>query len=76
MPFSHIEYVAKSSMTDDEKAAHPEAETTGGFLRLVSTTTSERQRWWDRLPAKDKQEVKSLPNFDAEIFKEITGIKI
>jgi len=34
------------------------------------------QNWWNNLPAKDKKEIKSIPNFDKDIFKEITGIDI
>ncbi|MEW5819748.1 MAG: hypothetical protein AB1782_06120 [Cyanobacteriota bacterium] len=31
--------------------------------------------WWENLDDKEKQIVKTLPNFDADIFYEITGIK-
>lgn len=37
---------------------------------------AERQRWWDKLSDEDKECVKSLPNFDAGIFNEITGIEV
>lgn len=35
---------------------------------------AERQTWWNSLPEKQKEAVMQLPNFDKNIFKEITGI--
>ena len=32
--------------------------------------------WWYNLSDYEKNVIKSLPNFDAEIFKEITGIDV
>ena len=31
--------------------------------------------WWEELSEYDKQLIREMPNFDAEIFEEITGIK-
>ena len=62
-------------MTDEEKEIHQEAEVTGGYLKTVDNTP-KRQEWWERLSSKEKQEIVSLPNFDKEIFKEITGIDV
>ena len=70
-----LEYVYLSDMTDDEKAAHPEAETTGGYLK-ERTTADNARKWWAGLSADDRNIIFSLPNFDAEIFKEITGIDV
>lgn len=36
----------------------------------------ERQCWWERLSYKEQLEIKMLPNFDEDIFREITGIDI
>ena len=68
-----LEYVYLSDMTDEEKAAHPEAETTGGYLK-ERTTADNARKWWAGLSADDRNVILSLPNFDAAIFKEITGI--
>ena len=70
-----LEYVYLSDMTDEEKAAHPEAETTGGYLK-ERTTADNARKWWARLSADDRNVILSLPNFDAAIFKEITGIDV
>ena len=70
-----LEYVYLSDMTDEEKATHPEAETTGGYLK-ERTTADNARKWWAGLSADDRNVILSLPNFDAEIFKEITGIDV
>ena len=70
-----LEYVWFDSMTDEEKAAHPEAKTTGGYLK-DRTTADNARKWWAGLSADDRNIIFSLPNFDAEIFKEITGIDV
>ena len=75
MPTDDICWVYSEDMTDEEKEKHPEHETTGGFLRTRSKS-SERQAWWENLDGHRKNEVKSIPNFDAEIFKRITGIEV
>lgn len=31
-------------------------------------------KWWGELPAADKKEMENIPNFDAALFKELTGI--
>ena len=70
-----LEYIWFDSMTDEEKAAHPEAETTGGYLK-ERTTADNARKWWAGLSADDRNIIFSLPNFDAAIFKEITGIDV
>ena len=70
-----LEYVYLPDMTDEEKAAHPEAETTGGYLK-ERTTADNARKWWAGLSADDRNVILSLPNFDAAIFKEITGIDV
>ena len=70
-----LEYVWFDTMTDEEKEAHPEAKTTGGYLK-ERTTADNARKWWAGLDAADRNVIFSLPNFDAEIFKEITGIDV
>ena len=62
-------------MTDEEKAAHPEHSTKGGYLKTVSFKEACKIMW-NKLTDKDKAEVTKIPNFDSEIFEEITGIKV
>ena len=62
-------------MTDSEKVVHPEHQVTGGYLKKVRQE-AERQTWWNKLSATKKKIVMNLPNFDKDIFKEITGIEV
>ena len=69
------EWIYTYDMTDAEKEAHPEHETIGGYLK-VTHEVPNRQEWWDKLPASDKRTVMAIPNFDAKIFKQCTGIEV
>ena len=75
MPTDEIDWVCGEDMTDEEKEKHPEHETTGGFLR-TQNKSKERQTWWNNLGEYRKRDVKAIPNFDAKIFKKITGIEV
>ena len=70
--FQLTEWVA---YTDAEKKADPEKELTEGYLKTRSFEEACRI-WWEHLSEKDKKIVQSMPNFDADIFEEITGIKL
>ena len=73
--FENSWWIYSENMTDEEKKAHPEHEITGGYLKTVDLKAACKNMW-DNLCEKDKQAVKDLPNFDAKIFKEITGIEV
>jgi hypothetical protein len=75
IPKNVVEWVYEEYMTDEEKAAHPTYETTGGYLRVLEESESA-QIWWDGLSKTDKSIIKAIPNFDGKIFEECTGIKI
>ena len=74
-PSNVLFWIWKDDMTDEEKAAHPEYSVTGGFLNHIEKETG-RQMWWDGLSDIKKNIVMHLPNFDKDIFKEITGIDV
>ena len=61
-------------MTDAEKAAYPSHETTGGYLKKLDETECA-QIWWDGLSEDDRNIIRDLPNFDPDIFEQITKIK-
>ena len=75
IPKNVVEWVYEEDMTDEEKAAHPTYETTGGYLRVLDESEIA-QIWWDGLSEIDKSTIKAIPNFDGKIFEECTGIKI
>ena len=70
-----LEYVYLSDMTNEEKTEHPEAQTTGGYLK-ERTIADNARKWWAGLNEDERHLIFSLPNFDAAIFKEITGIDV
>jgi len=73
--FGNSWWIYSENMTEEEKAAHPEHETTGGYLKTVGFKEACKIMW-DNLNDDDKQAVMSLPNFDVEVFEEITGINV
>ena len=74
-PSNVLAWVWDDDMTDEEKEQHPEYSVTGGFLKHIEKETG-RQMWWDGLSDRKKDIVMQLPNFDKNIFKEITGITV
>ena len=74
MPMDVLSYVTWKQMTEEEKREHPKAETTGGYLKQEEM--ANRQDWWDSLSHRDKESIVSIPNFDRDIFLQITGIDV
>ena len=70
-----LEWIWSENMTDEEKEKYPEYETTGGYLKELDESECG-QIWWYSLSDHEKDIIKTLPNFDAEIFKKITGVDI
>ena len=68
-----LKWVESDNMTDKEKEQHPEYESTGGYLKELDESECG-QIWWNSLSDHEKDIIKVLPNFDAEIFSECTGI--
>ena len=73
--FRPTEFIWSDDMTDEEKAAHPEWETTEGHLEKLDISEC-CHNWWMNLNMDEKRVIQNMPNFDAKIFKEITGIKV
>ncbi len=73
--FYTCKWIPWIEMTAIEKKENPQAETTEGYLK----TFTYKEAWanfWKDTDVKNRNKVLSLPNFDAEIFKEITGIDV
>ena len=75
IPKDVVAWINSEEMTNEEKAAHPEHETTGGYLKELDES-DRAQIWWDNLDDESKEIIKSLPNFDPDIFYQCTGIKV
>ena len=67
-------WVSHDTASDEEKEEHKrEIETCGGFLK----TLGYKEAWriaWDRASKEEHLELLKLPNWDNEVFKEISGI--
>ena len=74
-PSNVLSWIRESGMTDEKKEQYPEYSVTGGFLKHIEKETG-RQMWWDGLSDRKKTIVMQLPNFDADIFFECTGIRV
>ena len=75
-PYTKTIWIYSSGMTHSEKEKYPTWECTGGYLKTIYVTKKDKQKWWDELDDTEREAVMSLPNFDKEIFKEITGIEV
>ena len=67
-------WVSHDTATEKEKEEHKtEIETCGGFLK----TLGYKEAWrlaWDTASKEEHEQLLKLPNWDNEVFKEITGI--
>lgn len=68
-------WIRSAEMTAEEKQKHPEHEHMGGYLKTVDFKTACKMMW-NRLTAEEKRKVCEIPNFDASVFEEITGIDV
>ena len=64
-----IRYTEEEIKEDDDKKA------TKGYLKTY-TYKEACANWWSKLTEENKEIIMSIPNFDADKFEEITGIKI
>jgi len=75
-PVNTTTFIDKNNMTEEEKREHPKYEAIGGYLKIVTVSSADKQAWWNDLNEEEKQEVLNLPNFNKNIFLKCTGIKI
>ena len=75
-PQTCFKFISKSDMTDKEKEKHPEYKILDGYMKKITITKADKQKWWDDLSNEEKEEIYSLPNFNANKFNACTGIKV
>lgn len=73
--FDITEWVAEENMTEKEKQDNPSYKTTWGFLKVYSYKEA-RKRAYDKATREEQLAVTKLPNFDADIFFEISWIRV
>lgn len=66
-------WVDEEHMTKKEKEENDQYRVTGGYLKVRDYKDAWREAW-DNADDKDRRKTLALPNWDNEIFKEITGI--
>ena len=68
-------WIYSQNMSEEEKAAHPEHTTTGGYIKSIPFKDA-CALMWQNLTEEEKQKVREIPNFDAGIFYRITGVRV
>ncbi len=69
------EWICFANMSEEEKITYPKAYVCNGYLK----TFNPKDSWinaYNKSSIEDVDLLKALPNFDADVFEEITGIKI
>ena len=61
--------------TDAEKKESVIRQCAGGYLKRYSYKEA-CANWWSKYTDDEKQIIMTMPNFDADIFEEITGIDV
>ena len=77
--FDLVTWVDFNLMTDTEKRENPRAEVCGGYLKKLAYKEAFQKSYndlSDEERLKQTALLKALPNFDADIFFEISGIRI
>ena len=64
-----VEYTEEEKQADEKKAL------IGGYLKK-NTYQYACARWWEDMSEENREIIMSMPNFDAEVFKDITGIEV
>ena len=73
--FYVTKWVKESDMTDTEKVDSPEFYVRGGYLKRFTYEEAWANFWRDT-DEPNRKKFLALPNFDATIFKEITGVDV
>ena len=72
--FDLTEWVSHDTATEEEKQKHKaEIEACGGFLKPINYKDAWRIAW-NRASIEERKKLFDLPNWDNQVFKEITGI--
>ena len=71
-PFTLTEWI---DYTDEEKKESERKAFDEGYLKKY-TYKEACGNWWKNMTEDNKEIIKSIPNFDAEVFEHITGIKV
>src|SRR5574344_2138172 len=68
-------WICWDDMTYKEKANNEKASVCGGYIKVYEY----KEAWknlWDTLDDDEKETFRTLPNFDPDVFEDITGIRV
>ena len=67
-------WVSHDTATEEEKTEHKaEIEICGGFLKTINYKDAWRIAW-NKASTEERKKLFDIPNWDNQVFKEITGI--
>ncbi len=61
--------------TEEEKQADEKKSLIGGYLK-TNTYKEACGKWWAEMSEGNREIIKSMPNFDKDVFRDITGIEV
>lgn len=67
-------WIESKDMTSEEKKSWTSHTETGGYLKTLSYQDAWEEMW-STMSEDDKKFFETIPNFNADIFEKITGIK-
>ena len=70
-----FELISWESYSEDEKRDNIEMRNIQGSIKTYQYQEACKN-WWAKLPNRSKEIIESMPNFDPEVFKDITGISL
>ena len=73
--FKLTDWIDEEDMTEEEKIDNPTYKTTGGFLKRYEYKEAFKKSW-DNADKEDRIRILYCPNFNNEIFYEISGIDV
>ena len=73
--FKLTRWIDKNYMSEEEKEQHPSYQTTGGYLKKLDYKEAFQESWNNADP-EDRIRIKEIPGFDAEMFYQISGIRV
>ena len=73
--FNLTKWIPEDEMTDEEKKADPQFYVRQGYLKIFTYKEAWANFWRDT-DEENRKKFLALPNFDAAVFKDITGIDV
>lgn len=67
-------WIDKKDMSKEEKNSVSGWDTMGGYLKTLFYEEAWA-KWWSEAKQEDKNKILNIPQFDAKIFTDITGLK-